>query len=374
MKMDTDEFNRLFTESTEGGKLKTKGERIEEEAVSSKMKKIKGVTLIDMKRAQNAAIALARIKLTYSEIRDKVTAFDDELFTVEQLRALHEHLPSDEEALVLRRYEGDVNLLGLAEKYMLTMLDCVGVRARLHGLIVKKQFLPRYHDVKHKFSILESACDHIKTSIRLRKVLKTILKVVNQLNESQEHGITVESLVKLATIKAFDKKTSVLQYCIMLVCRHDEDALQFPADLKHLQDAAKLGLEPLLAEKHALQQELQGSVRTLSTLREHRCSDDAPLAEIIGVLQDKLLPMCSELDKRAQTLQAKFATILQYFCEDSKLTVQEFFVPMHKFVEDFLATKAAIEKQRAAEARKLKVSSMPNMAKRRVSISRKPMS
>jgi hypothetical protein len=348
--------------------MKSRGQILEEQQQESKLKKIKGINLIDLKRAQNAAIALARIKLSYEEMREKVKVFDEEVFTLEQCKALLEFLPTDEEALILRRYTGDVNALGLAEKYMLTMMELVGVKPRLHALVVKRQFLPRWHDCKHKYGILESACDNIKISMRLKKVLKTILKVVNQLNDEQQHGITVESLVKLATIKAFDKKTSVLQYCIMLIYRHDEDALHFPEDLKHLADAAKLGLDAINSEKSSIQSELASSLTTLKNLKEHRCTDDEHLAEMIVTLESNFLPMCSELDKRAQTLQSKFKSILNYFCEDSKLSCQEFFIPLHKFVEDFIQTKNVIERQRQAEMRKQKAQSLPNMPKRRISI------
>ena len=41
-------------------------------------------------------------------------------------------------------------------------------------------------------------------------------------------GFTLDSLQKLNSAKAFDKKTSVLQYVITLIFRNDPDCLQFP--------------------------------------------------------------------------------------------------------------------------------------------------
>lgn len=356
IQLDADEFAALFTESLDQqAKLKTKAQQLEDEDTHNKMKRIKGVSLISIKRAQNAAIALARIKLSYEEIRCKVTALDDAGFTVDQLKALLEYLPSEEEVLLLQRYAGDVNLLGLAEKFMLVMVSCTGAKARLNALIAKRQFLPRWHDLKHKYGLLEAACDEIKKSARLKKVLKTILKVANQLNDEQQAGITVDSLVKLATIKAFDKKTSILQYVIMLIHRHDSDALLFPDDLKHLAEASRLGLDSLNSEKAALTGELSSAIRAIRNLKEHRCTDDEPLGAMIESMDTRLTPMCAELDKRVSTLSGKFQSILRYFCEDAKLSCQEFFVPLNKFVEDFVHARDAIEKQRQAEARKQRI-------------------
>jgi len=66
----------------------------------------------------------------------------------------------------------------------------------------------------HKYA---TACDDVKMSLRLKKVLKTILKVGNQMNDGADHlGFTLDSLLKLQSAKAYDKKTSILQYVIML--------------------------------------------------------------------------------------------------------------------------------------------------------------
>jgi len=62
---------------------------------------------------------------------------------------------------------------------------------------------------------------------------RTILKVGNQINDGESNmGFTMDSLLKLNTSKAFDKKTSVLQYVITLLFRNDLDALLLTEDLK----------------------------------------------------------------------------------------------------------------------------------------------
>jgi hypothetical protein len=48
----------------------------------------KRVNLIDMKRGQNAGIALARIKMSFAEVKDRISQMDDEIFTTDQLRSL----------------------------------------------------------------------------------------------------------------------------------------------------------------------------------------------------------------------------------------------------------------------------------------------
>eukprot|EP01036_Dinobryon_divergens_P020837 gene20837-28585_t len=88
-------------------------------------------------------------------------------------------------------------------------------------------------------------------SIRLRKVLRTILKVGNQINDGESNmGFTMDSLLKLNTSKAFDKKTSVLQYVITLLFRNDLDALLLTEDLKIVVEASRFTLDSISTEKN----------------------------------------------------------------------------------------------------------------------------
>ena len=41
-----------------------------------------------MKRGQNAGIALARIKMSFAEVKERISLMDDEIFTTDQLRSL----------------------------------------------------------------------------------------------------------------------------------------------------------------------------------------------------------------------------------------------------------------------------------------------
>ncbi len=360
--LDTEEFNRLFVEDTSVAAKSILPDK------EDKIKKIKGITLINMKRAQNAAIALARIKLSYQEIKQKIKELDSTAFTVEQLESLKEFLPNNEEITQIKSYRGDLNLLGLAEKYMLTMMDMVNEgKVLINCIVYKLQFLSRWQDCKHKLSMIESACDHIKLSVRMKKVLKTILKIVNQLSDGEEHkGITVESLLKLSTAKAFDKKTSVLQYVIMLISRHNNDPLLFPDDLKYLFDVARLSLENLVSEKIALENELKTHTEALrriilarqaqsqptSEMNEGGTNLDQNLQDTVEQFETKLKPLCEELSNRITTLNNKYSNILSYFGEDPKMSCQDFFTTLSKFVTDFTTTRDQYERWRLQEAKK----------------------
>ena len=65
--MDEEEFNKLFIDEFSGQPPPSALPK----AASSKEPKKQKVILIDMKRAQNAGIALARIKMSFEDLKIK---------------------------------------------------------------------------------------------------------------------------------------------------------------------------------------------------------------------------------------------------------------------------------------------------------------
>jgi hypothetical protein len=57
-----------------------------------------------------------------------------------------------------------------------------------HAHFVAQVFRSRVLECKSKLSKIENACDDVKLSGRLKKVLKTILRVGNQLNDGEKHS------------------------------------------------------------------------------------------------------------------------------------------------------------------------------------------
>ena len=100
--MDEEEFNKLFIDEFSGQPPPSALPK----AASSKEPKKQKVILIDMKRAQNGGIALARIKLSNAEVRSKILSMVDDGLSTEQLKSLEEFLPTSEEIDKLKSFKG----------------------------------------------------------------------------------------------------------------------------------------------------------------------------------------------------------------------------------------------------------------------------
>lgn len=133
-------------------------------------------------------------------------------FDSTQLKALKEYLPDSDERRGLIAYmkKGDSSDelrhqlyldLSETEKYMVTLLEVPKAAEKLEALLFRSLFTSRFQDVTEAVSVLNSACDELRSSDRLRKLMAMILTVVNQINTGGEGnaamGFPLDALLKL---------------------------------------------------------------------------------------------------------------------------------------------------------------------------------
>ena len=202
-------------------------------------------------------------------------------------------------------------------------------------MIYKQQFKSRVSECTGTLTAIEDACDDVKMSVRLKKVLKTILKVGNQMNDGEDHlGFTLDSLLKLQSAKAFDKKTSILQYVIMLIYRNDEKCLAFPDELSHCAEASRLTLDSAQQEQMALRQGLEASLRVITEIKAEDLAKQVQSSSSgMAVFLVKARQSLEELDLKIENVRNKFSNVLAYFGEEAAMASQDFFSTLTKFVQ-----------------------------------------
>ena len=247
---------------------------------------------------------------------------------------MQEYLPSDEEAYVISAYKGDPELLGQAEKYMKEMSGFDSGAKHIQAMIYKQQFKSRVAECGETISAIENACDDVKMSVGLKKVLKTILKVGNQMNDGRKHlGFTLDSLLKLQSAKAFDKKTSILQYVITLIHRNDEKCLQFPKELSHCAEASRLTLDSACQEQIALRRGLEASLRVVSEcLHKDATSTVLNAMSVMTSFLSEAKQSLEDLSCKIDNIKSKFSNVLAYFGEEDTMSSQDFFSTLSAFI------------------------------------------
>lgn len=81
----------------------------------------------------------------------------------------------------LRKYTGDINELGKAEQFFLSLMRVPDLRERLKSLVFKREFDTKVHDILADIEIVDSAMNELREAPRLRKILevKNTIFIVN---------------------------------------------------------------------------------------------------------------------------------------------------------------------------------------------------
>lgn len=137
-------------------------------------------------------------------------------FDYTQLKALKEYLPDADERRGLITYmkKGDSSPevreklyadCSETEKYMVTMLEVPDAAAKLDAMFFRATFKNRFEETTEAIRTLNKACDELRSSEKLRKLMAMILTVVNQINTGGEGkmamGFTLDALLKLNEVR-----------------------------------------------------------------------------------------------------------------------------------------------------------------------------
>lgn len=132
------------------------------------------------------------------------------------MKALKEYLPDADERRGLIAYmkkgekseEEESKLfadLSETEKYMVTLMDVEDAGPKLDAMMFRSVFKSRCEDITAGTKTLNSACDELRSSEKLRKLMAVILTVVNQINTGGEGkvamGFTLDALLKLNEVR-----------------------------------------------------------------------------------------------------------------------------------------------------------------------------
>ena len=403
LKVDQDEFQSLFTDTSNPADKK---KAASEKSAASKQKK--SVQVIDAKRGMNGGIILARIKIEFDVLAEMVTEMDCGKLDDTQLMALREFLPTKDEKFAIEGYvkgasssaktkEAAINDFCACEKYMLAMMKVEMADEKFEAMIFKYQFDYKLKELMDGVTTLINACEEVQKSVRLRKLMAMILMLGNQINTggsgNMAKGFTLEALLKLDEAKAFDKKTSVLQYLVKLVKANEPDLLNVHEEMPSIGPAQNVVVESSVSELNELNKQLS-SVKGTAAAEGRRVRDGknpvkltaleklrqqkTKVKDVEGVnMYNQSVPIAltamekfalyaekrtREAFSRIDEVQENFKGVLTYFGEDPAMISTDFFGTLNKFIATFdsalqvvkriEALKIAEEKKAAAKRKK----------------------
>ena len=361
------------------------------------------VQVIDPKRANNGGIILARLRMSYDDMAKVVDNVDETKMTANQVQGIIEYMPTPTERKLLRDYmksglggsEEKFEKLCECEKFMVAMISVKQSMMKLRALLFKLQFRGCIQDLAHDVFSVEKACDELSNSVKLRKLFGIVLNVGNRLNtagpsdKGKASAFSIQSLLKLNQAKAFDNKTTFLQYVVLVVQRNNEKLLNFKDDLPTVAKADKIYWDQCINELEEMETQLEivrklalhdasskKNIYALPKKKDAQDDDDSDNLNIdedmsleeevsllrstkIGIFALGAIKKVSQLRERVDISKEKFCRLLEYFGEDgdnAKMDVHELFAIINSFCRDFEVAREVVNKKEQAKVSQLQSS------------------
>ncbi|XP_074254110.1 disheveled-associated activator of morphogenesis 2 isoform X2 [Saimiri boliviensis] len=315
-------------------------------------RKVKELSVIDGRRAQNCIILLSKLKLSNEEIRQAILKMDEqEDLAKDMLEQLLKFIPEKSDIDLLEEHKHEIERMARADRFLYEMSRIDHYQQRLQALFFKKKFQERLAEAKPKVEAILLASRELIRSKRLRQMLEVILAIGNFMNKGQRggaYGFRVASLNKIADTKSsIDRNISLLHYLIMILEKHFPDILNMPSELQHLPEAAKVNLAELEKEVGNLRKGLRA---VEVELEYQRRQVREPNDKFVPVMSDFITVSSfsfSELEDQLNEARDKFAKALMHFGEhDSKMQPDEFFGIFDTFLQAFSEARQDLEAMR----------------------------
>ncbi|XP_034015353.1 disheveled-associated activator of morphogenesis 1 [Thalassophryne amazonica] len=336
--LDLEEFQRTFSAYQKSQK------DAEDDAFTAK--KVKELSVIDGRRAQNCNILLSRLKLTNEEIHQAVLTMDEqEDLPKDMLEQLLKFVPEKSDTEVLEEHKHELERMAKADRFLFDMNRIDHYQQRLQALHFKKTFAERVADIKPKIEAVCSASREVVSSDSLRQLLEVVLAFGNYMNKGQRgnaYGFKVSSLNKLADTKSStDKNITLLHYIITTLEKKYPKVLTFSQELESVPEAAKVNMTELDKDTVNLRSGLK-SVEAELQYQQSRSTHVSADKFVLVMSQFVTVASFTVSDVEESLINAKqlFGQALRHFGEDSsKLQPDDFFEIFNTFFAAFSEAK-----------------------------------
>ncbi|KAM9466291.1 disheveled-associated activator of morphogenesis 1-A [Clarias gariepinus] len=316
------------------------------------IKKVKELSVIDGRRAQNCNILLSRLKLTNDEIKKAIMSMDEqEDLPKDMLEQLLKFIPEKSDIDLLEEHKHELDRMAKADRFLYDMSRIDHYQQRLQSLYFKKKFAERLADIKPKIQALSQASTEVLGSQNLRQLLEVILALGNYMNKGQRgnaYGFRVSSLNKIAdTRSSIDKNITLLHYLIMILEQKYPKVVLFHEDLQNVPEAAKVNMTELEKDINSLRSGLKSVEVELEYQKTRPTNSGDKFVSVVSQFITVAGFSFSEVEDSLQDAKETFQKTVKVFGEEPGSTQpDDFFKIFDQFLQAFAEAKEENENMR----------------------------
>nr|KAJ0192698.1 hypothetical protein LSAT_V11C800414530 [Lactuca sativa] len=348
--IDMSELETLFLESNPNSDKASKGK-------SKAANKPKKVQLISHTRAYDCEIMLSKVKTPLPELMEHVLNLDELPMDVDQVDRLIKFCPTKKEMELLKGYKGEMEKLGKCELFFIELMRVPRAEAKLTVFSYKLQYSTLVTELREKLNI--------RSSVKLKRVMQTILSLGNALNEGTKIGFAVgfrlHTLLKLNETHVRSNKMTPLHYLCKVIADKLPEVLDFSKELGSLEPATKIQLKIMAEEMMAITKGLDQVVR-----EKKLCKKDGQVSNRFWKILKEFLAFAEPEVRSLASLYSRMGkseySLIIYFGEDPKKCLYENVVEtLLKFVRMFDLAHQENCKQIKAEAPEIDMSKLETL-------------
>ncbi|KAL7872775.1 hypothetical protein AOLI_G00118460 [Acnodon oligacanthus] len=316
------------------------------------LKKVKELSVIDGRRAQNCNILLSRLKLSNDEIKRAILTMDEyEDLPKDMLEQLLKFIPEKSDVDLLEEHKHELDRMARADRFLFEMSRINHYQQRLQSLYFKKKFAERVAEIKPKIEALSTASKEVLQSRNLRQLLEVVLALGNYMNKGQRgnaYGFKVSSLNKIADTKSsIDKNITLLHYLITILEQKYPKVALFQEDLQNVSEAAKVNMTELEKDINNLRSGLKSVEAELEYQKGRPADSGDKFVSVVSQFITVASFSFSDVEDSLQESKELFQKAVKHFGEDSS-TVQpdDFFGIFDQFLQAFTEAKQDNENAR----------------------------
>ncbi|KAJ7991315.1 hypothetical protein DPEC_G00296050 [Dallia pectoralis] len=312
-------------------------------------RKVKELSVIDGRRAQNCIILLSKLKMSNEEIKRAILEMDErEELAKDMLEQLLKFVPEKSDIDLLEEHKQELDRMARADRFLFEMSRIEHYQQRLQALFFKKKFAERLAEAKPRVEAILSASKEVVCSKRLTQILEVVLAFGNFMNKGQRgnaYGFKVSSLNKIIDTKSsLDRNITMLHYLIMIFEKNYPDILHIQGDLLNIHEAAKVNLGELEKEVCSIKNGLKDigmELQYQQSRMKHQGDRFVPVVEdFITVASFSF----SELEDLLNEAKDKFSKSLKHFGEEKgRMQPDEFFGIFDTFLTSFGEARQDLE-------------------------------
>ncbi|XP_058847651.1 disheveled-associated activator of morphogenesis 1-like isoform X1 [Acipenser ruthenus] len=315
-------------------------------------KKVKELSVVDGRRAQNCNILLSRLKLTNEEIKRAILTMDEqEDLPKDMLEQLLKFVPEKSDIDLLEEHKHELDRMAKADRFLYEMSRINHYQQRLQSLYFKKKFAERVGEVKPKVEALRVASKEVLQSRNFKQLLEVVLAFGNYMNKGQRgnaYGFKVSSLNKIADTKSsIDKNITLLHYLITILEKKYPKVVAFHEDLQNVPIAAKVNMTELDKEISNLRSGLKNVESELEFQKSKSTQSGDKFVSVVSQFITVASFSFSDVEDSLTEAKELFYRAVKHFGEDAnKMQPDEFFGIFDQFLQSFSEAKQENENMR----------------------------